>query len=117
MNRRLRSHREAFAMNELCDKSAVDLVALLAARQVSCVEVMDAHLAQIDRVNPRLNAIVTLTAERARATAAQFDADPPTRCRRCGAFRPRTKICCRRAACARHSARRCTPTTFPIATT
>jgi amidase len=64
-------------MNELCNKSAVDLKALLAARQVSCVEVMDAHLAQIDKVNPRLNAIVTLTADRARTTAAQFDADPP----------------------------------------
>jgi amidase len=64
-------------MNELCNKSAVDLVALLATRQVSCVEVMDAHLLQIDRVNPRLNAVVTLTADRARATAARFDADPP----------------------------------------
>ncbi len=64
-------------MNELCNRSAVDLAELLATRQVSCVEVMDAHLAQIDRVNPRLNAIVTLVADRARATAAQFDSNPP----------------------------------------
>ncbi len=64
-------------MNELCNKSAVDLVELLATRDVSCVEVMDAHLAQIERVNPRLNAIVTLVAEKARATAAAFDAKPP----------------------------------------
>ena len=64
-------------MNELCDKSAVDLVGLLARREVSCVDVMDAHLAQIDRVNPRLNAIVTLDADRARATAARYDASPP----------------------------------------
>ena len=64
-------------MNELCDKSAVDLVGLLARGEVSCVDVMDAHLAQIDRVNPRLNAIVTLDADRARATAARYDASPP----------------------------------------
>ncbi len=64
-------------MHELCSRSAVDLVRLLAAREVSCVEVMDAHLAQVDEFNPRLNAIVTLVAERARATAAQYDAEPP----------------------------------------
>ena len=64
-------------MHELCGRSAVDLAALLAERAVSCVEVMDAHLAQIDELNPRLNAIVSLIPERARATAAQFDAKPP----------------------------------------
>ncbi len=64
-------------MNELCSKSAVDLVNLLAARDISCVDVMDAHLTQIERVNPHLNAIVTLVAEKARATAAAFDAKPP----------------------------------------
>ena len=64
-------------MSDLCNKSAVDLVRLLAARKIGCVEVMDAHLAQIERLNPRLNAIVTLIADRARATAAEFDAKPP----------------------------------------
>ena len=64
-------------MRELCGKSAVDLAGLLATREVSCVEVMDAHLAQVDEFNPRLNAIVTLVGERARATAAQYDAAPP----------------------------------------
>ena len=55
-------------MNELCNCSAVELARMLAARKLSCVEVMDAHLAQIDAVNPRLNAIVTLDATRARAS-------------------------------------------------
>ena len=64
-------------MSDLCNKSAVDLVGLLAARKIGCVEVMDAHLVQIERLNPRLNAIVTLIADRARATAAEFDAKPP----------------------------------------
>jgi len=61
----------------LCNKSAVELATLLRTRVVSCVEVMDAHLAQIERHNPRLNAIVTLVADQARATAAQYDAHPP----------------------------------------
>jgi len=60
----------------LCNKPAVELSMLLRTRVVSCVEVMDAHLAQIERYNPRLNAIVTLVADRARATAAQYDAHP-----------------------------------------
>jgi len=61
----------------LCNKSAVELATMLRTRVVSCVEVMDAHLAQIERYNPRLNAIVTLVADRARATAVQYDAHPP----------------------------------------
>ena len=39
---------------------AVALSAAIKARQVSCVEVMAAYLAQIERVNPRVNAIVSL---------------------------------------------------------
>lgn len=61
-------------MNELCNYSAVELARMLAVRKVSCVEVMDAHLAQIDAANPRLNAIVTLDATRARETAGHHDA-------------------------------------------
>jgi amidase len=41
---------------------------------VSAVEVLDAHLAQIDRVDPFVNAIVTLLPERARAQAEAADA-------------------------------------------
>ena len=62
-------------MNDLCSRSAVELAHMLATRQVSCVEVMDAHLAQIDSVNPRLNAIVTLDVDRARDIAAGYDAN------------------------------------------
>jgi amidase len=61
-------------MTDLTLLSAVELRDLLARRAVSCVEVMDAHLARIKRCNPRLNAIVSLDAERARAQAAQHDA-------------------------------------------
>jgi len=59
--------------HEICFRSAIDLAASLRRGDLSCVEVMDAHLAQIARVNPRVNAIVTLVAEQARAAAATAD--------------------------------------------
>jgi amidase len=59
---------------DLCFATAAELAARLRAREVSATEVMRAHLAQIERVNPRVNAIVTLTAERALAEARAADA-------------------------------------------
>jgi amidase len=59
---------------ELCFLSATELAARIRSRQVSCREVMHAHLAQIDRVNPRVNAIVTLLPERGLAAADAADA-------------------------------------------
>ena len=61
------------ATDDLLFASATTLLARLRAREVSSVELVDAHLAQIARVNPRLNAIVTLTADSARAEAADAD--------------------------------------------
>jgi len=61
------------ASQELCELSAVELAARLARKQVSAREVMSAHLAQIERINPRVNAIVTLVAEQAMASAAVAD--------------------------------------------
>jgi amidase len=53
----------------LSRKTAVELASLIAAKAVSPVEVLDAHLATIARVNPKLNAIVTLVADTAREQA------------------------------------------------
>jgi amidase len=53
----------------LTRQSACDLVALIKSRKVSPVEVLEAHLAMIARVNPTLNAIVTLVEDQARAQA------------------------------------------------
>lgn len=47
---------------------------MIRLRQVSAVEVLDEHLAQIARHNPALNAIVTLDEERSRARAQEADA-------------------------------------------
>jgi amidase len=64
---------EAVAADELCDLTAIDLAGRIRRKQVSAREVMAAHLARIERVNPRINAIVTLVAERAMADAAKAD--------------------------------------------
>lgn len=45
---------------DLVGHSALELSDLIHRREVSCVEVMAAHLAQIERYNPVLNAIVAL---------------------------------------------------------
>jgi Asp-tRNA(Asn)/Glu-tRNA(Gln) amidotransferase A subunit family amidase len=50
-------------MSELTSYSAATLARLMSNRSVSPVEVMEAHLAAIDRLNPKLNAIVTIAAD------------------------------------------------------
>ncbi|MDR7482273.1 MAG: amidase [Armatimonadota bacterium] len=50
---------------DLCFVPAVTLARLYRARQVSPFEVMEAVLAQVDAVNPRINAVVTLAREQA----------------------------------------------------
>ena len=62
------------ADESLARKSARELAALVASRAVSPVEVLDSHLAVIERVNPNLNAIVTLVADRARQEAHAVEA-------------------------------------------
>jgi amidase len=49
--------------DELWCMSATDLATAIRDREVGCVEVMEAHLARIEAVNPLLNAIVTLDPE------------------------------------------------------
>jgi amidase len=59
--------------DDLCFTSATELVALIRSKQLSARELLEAHLKQIERVNPKVNAIVTLVADRARASAAMAD--------------------------------------------
>jgi amidase len=60
--------------NDLCFQTATELARRIRAREISVTEVVQAHLARIERVNPKVNAIVTLTAERALAEARSKDA-------------------------------------------
>ncbi len=61
--------------DELWRRSATELAAAIRRREVSCVEVVQAHLARIEAVNPLLNAIVTLDAELGLRAAAAADAE------------------------------------------
>ena len=58
---------------QLCFLTACDLVQKIKAREVSVVEVLQAHLEQIERVNPHVNAIVTLLPDRAEQAARAID--------------------------------------------
>jgi amidase len=58
-------------------RTATELAAGIRAREFSVREVMEAHLARIDAVNPRVNAIVTLDAEGALRAADEADAGEP----------------------------------------
>ena len=61
-------------MTELWQQSASELAAMIAGKEVSSVEVIDAHLARIEQVNPHLNAITRVLADEARAGANAADA-------------------------------------------
>ena len=59
--------------NDLTRLTALELRRLIGTKDVSPVEVLDAHLATIERLNPTLNAIVTLAAEQAREAALEAE--------------------------------------------
>src|SRR6185503_9881523 len=59
-----KARTERLSLSEdLTNKSATELVALIRARAVSPVEVVEAHLRRIEEVNPELNAIVTIAGD------------------------------------------------------
>ncbi|MEO8542413.1 MAG: amidase [Burkholderiaceae bacterium] len=60
-------------MTALWRRSAQELATLIASKQVTSAEVIEAHLARIDAVNPKLNAIVRVLADEARAAASEAD--------------------------------------------
>jgi amidase len=61
------------SVQEICFLSAEELVQRMRSKKLSAVEVMQAHLSQIDRINPKVNAIVTLLPEQAMAQARFAD--------------------------------------------
>ena len=67
------SQAAAAPPSDICSLTAVEMAALIRSRKLTAVEVMTAHLRQIDRVNPKVNAIVTLVADQALANAKKAD--------------------------------------------
>ena len=59
--------------SELWARSAVEQARMLSAREVSARELLDAHLARIEAVNPAVNAVIGLDPEVGRAKAAAID--------------------------------------------
>src|SRR6267142_5564315 len=58
---RLLPHRRVHGrMDDLADRSATELARLVASRELSPVEVVEACLARVERYNPAVNAVVTL---------------------------------------------------------
>ena len=60
---------------ELCYKSAGQLAKLVQSKEVSPVEIIDAHLARIEATEPVLNSFITLLPDEARAAARRAEAD------------------------------------------
>jgi amidase len=60
--------------NDITQKSAGELAGAIRSKQLSSRAVVEAHLARIAEVNPKLNAIVQLTADSARKEADEADA-------------------------------------------
>ena len=57
----------------LCYLTATELALKIRSGEISAVETMEAHLAQIEKVNPQVNAIVTLVPEMAMEAARKAD--------------------------------------------
>jgi amidase len=59
--------------SDICTLSAVDMARLIRAKELSARDLVAAHLDRIARINPTVNAIVTLIAEPALARALEAD--------------------------------------------
>src|SRR5438132_10220471 len=59
---------------EVCYLPAVEMAAAIRSKKLSPVEVVDAVLARLDRLNPTLNAYCTVTGVAARASAREAEA-------------------------------------------
>src|SRR6476646_5958672 len=63
----------AASLPQLCFTGARALARMLRTRKVSATELMQAFIAQIERVNPRINALVTFVPEQALKAARALD--------------------------------------------
>jgi amidase len=63
-------------MSEVVLLPAATQLEMLRKREISVVELADGHIAQIERLNPKLNAFADLDAERVRAQARALDSAP-----------------------------------------
>lgn len=62
-NKMAEQNKPLIKSTDLCDLSALDMLALLRNKEISAVELLQDHLQRIRQVNPRVNALVTLVDE------------------------------------------------------
>jgi amidase len=60
-------------MNDVCFLTAREMQGQLRSKHLSCEELVEAHLQQIETVNPKVNAVITLVAEQALEQARRTD--------------------------------------------
>ncbi len=63
----------AGAAPDICFMTAVEIASMIRKKALSSREVLEAHLLQIERVNPQVNAIVTLVLDQAKNGARKAD--------------------------------------------
>lgn len=61
------------ADDDICLRPATELAGLIRSRELSSRELLQMMLARVDRLNPQINAVVTLDTEAAQAAAARAD--------------------------------------------
>ncbi|MEO1190639.1 MAG: amidase [Pseudomonadota bacterium] len=61
-------------MTDIALKSATELAAAIKAKEIGCLELLEACLARVERFNPSLNAVIWQDPEQARARAREADA-------------------------------------------
>ncbi len=59
--------------SDICFMTATEIISHIRNKELSALEVMEAHLVQIEQLNSKLNAIVTLTGEKALKQAKDVD--------------------------------------------
>ncbi|MFP6797234.1 MAG: amidase family protein [Pseudomonadales bacterium] len=59
--------------SELCLLTASELAQRIATKQISCREVIEAHIARIESINPSINAVVTTVFDQALSRASELD--------------------------------------------
>src|SRR5207244_3517367 len=67
--------RRARGVSDLTDLTAAEIAAAVRERRVSATEVVRAHLARIESLDPDLHACITVCAEDALATARALERD------------------------------------------
>jgi Asp-tRNA(Asn)/Glu-tRNA(Gln) amidotransferase A subunit family amidase len=60
-------------MSQLCTLSAAEIACRIRVGEVSAVEVLEAHIARIERINPKLNAVVVKRYDAAHLEAHEID--------------------------------------------